>query len=50
MYNQMLELIERDALGHGQYATDRIVDHRKLKNGNWEVKVRWTGYQNSLAS
>ena len=46
-YNQMLELIERDALGHGQYAIDRIVDHRKLKNGNWEVKVRWTGYQES---
>ena len=43
----MLELIERDALGHGQYAIDRIVDHRKLKNGNWEVKVRWTGYQES---
>ena len=46
-YNQMLELIERDALGHGEYAIDRIVDHRKLKNGNWEFKVRWTGYQES---
>jgi len=44
-YNQMLEVIERDSLRQGHWAVDGIVGHRKLKNGSWEVKVKWTGYE-----
>ena len=42
-YNQMLKVIERDSLRQGHWAVDGIVGHRKLKNGSWEVKVKWTG-------